>query len=385
MAKAKKAKMKGITCIERNGTIYWYARIDGQRAYCGKNEKGKELAYAARGKHEGKQYENREMNAGMKVKKVEFKKIVGLSNWYMTLPTVQEKDGYYRKQAAVSHLLKFFGNKPLHAAEGDDQEHYRKWREGQGAACGTIDFEIAALSAMYHEARKCKKISADMLPGQFIIKGDKNPRRLVTDEEFKTLLQHADADFADVLVCGYESAMRSSEIAGLAAGQVRLNVQHISGVLVDYFDLGIFDTKNGTRRTVPVSAKLKSILEKHLDGLGPEDYVFTDELGKYTNVRISHKMEHLCERAGVQHGDNLLNKKGERVGIVFHCLRHTRITKWVEAGYSDEIIRRATGHKNLEAYQQYIKLDPSAVMRLVDGLQGKRYKNGIKRAQSLAK
>ena len=34
-------------------------------------------------------------------------------------------------------------------------------------------------------------------------------------------------------------------------------------------------------------------------------------------------------------------------------------------GFSDEIIRRATGRKSLEAYQQYIKLDPHAVMRLV--------------------
>ena len=58
--------------------------------------------------------------------------------------------------------------------------------------------------------------------------------------------------------------------------------------------------------------------------------------------------------------------KGERIGIVFHSLRHTRTTKWVEMGFSDEITRRATGHKSLSAYQQYVKLDPAAVIRLVD-------------------
>jgi len=319
----------------------------------------------------------------LKVKKVEFKTVRDLSNWYMQLPTVLEKKGYYRKLNAVGHLLDFFGNKPLHGAEGDDQEYYREWREGQGAACGTIDFEIAVLSAMYHEARKCKKISADTLPGQFIIRGDKNPRRLVTDEEFEALVEYADPDFRDVLICAYESAMRSSEIANLTASQVHLNVQHISGAVVDYIDLGIFDTKNGTKRTVPVSARLKEVLERRVDNLEPDDYVFTDEYGKYTNVRISNKVLHLCKRAKVQHGDNLLNKKGERVGIVFHCLRHTRTTKWVEAGFSDEIVRTATGHKSLAAYQQYVKLDPSAVMRLVDGQNPKRHKNDIKIAQSL--
>ena len=376
--------MKGVSKIERKGSVYWYARIDGNRVYCGEGDKGKKLAEAGRAKYVAKQYENREANAGLKVKKVEFKTIKDLSNWYMQLPTIQEKKGYYRKLNAVGHLLDFFGNKPLHAAEGDDQEHYRKWREGQKAACATIDFEIAVLSAMYHEARKCKKISADTLPGQFIIRGDKNPRRLVTDKELEALVKHADPDFADVLICGYESAMRSSEIADLTVGQVHLNVQHISGAVVDYIDLGIFDTKNGTRRTVPVSARLKEVLERHIDNLGPEDYVFTDHQGKkYTNVRIAGKLRCLCKRAKVPYGDKLLNQKGERIGIVFHCFRSTRTTTWVEMGYSDEIIRRATGHRTLEAYQQYIKLDPSAVMRLVDGQNPKRHTNGIKIAQSL--
>lgn len=160
-------------------------------------------------------------------------------------------------------------------------------------------------------------------------------------------------------------------------------MQHISGVVVDYIDLGIFDTKNGTRRTVPVSPRLKEVLERRIDNLGPEDYVFTDKRGKYDNVRIANKTTPVCKRAKVQHGDNLLNKKGERIGIVFHCLRSTRTTKWVEAGFSDEIVRHATGHKSLEAYQQYVKLDPSAVMRLVDGQNPKRHTKGIKIAQSL--
>ena len=73
-----------------------------------------------------------------------------------------------------------------------------------------------------------------------------------------------------------------------------------------------------------------------------------------------------CENAGIIYGDKAVNKKGERIGTVFHCLRHTRISKWVEMGFSDEIIRRASGHRSLEAYQQYIKLDPHAVMRLVE-------------------
>jgi integrase len=85
-------------------------------------------------------------------------------------------------------------------------------------------------------------------------------------------------------------------------------------------------------------------------------------------------------RAKIVYGDDAVNEKGERIGIVFHCLRHTRTIRWVEMGFFDDSIRRATGHRSLEAYQQYVNLDPAAVMPLVDN----RHANDIKFLQSLA-
>ena len=70
-----KPKMKGVTSISRKGTEYWYARINGERKYCGKGDKGYKIAVAAKAKEIAKQYENREINAGLKVKKVRFKKV----------------------------------------------------------------------------------------------------------------------------------------------------------------------------------------------------------------------------------------------------------------------------------------------------------------------
>jgi hypothetical protein len=54
-------------------------------------------------------------------------------------------------------------------------------------------------------------------------------------------------------------------------------------------------------------------------------------------------------------------------------------------GFSDEIIRRATGHKSLEAYRNYVKIDPHVVMRLVEGNKSKTDKIGTKSLQSRAK
>jgi integrase len=374
--------MKGVTSITRNGSTYWYARVDGERKYCGKDEKGRKLAVAARSKYVAKRYENREIVAGLKVKKVEFKTVTDLANWYMQLPKVQEQKSYSRKVNACSHVLEYFGRSPVYGIESDDIERYRLKRTKNGAAEGTVNVEVILLSAMYTEARKAKKIHADMVPGEFRTVDDKNPRPIIDDETFETLLEHAKEDFADFLVCGYESAMRSGEICDLRAYQVHLGEKRISSggaMVVDYIDLGIFDTKTGARRTVPVSPRLKEVLRRRLQGLESEDRVFTKKDGSAWNPKaVCMRFKYACNRAGIPHGDKLTNEKGERVGVVFHCLRHTRTTKWVQMGFSDEIIRRATGHKTLEAYQNYVKLDPTAVMSLVSE---KRHTNDIKSAQ----
>jgi integrase len=316
------------------------------------------------------------------VKREEFKTVKNLMDWYMTLPSVQEKQSYKRKLISISRVIDYFGKMPVGSVEGDTQEKYRQMRELQGAASGTIDLEIALLSAAYHLALKWKKISAESMPGEFLIRFEKNPRRLVKDEEYKTLLQKAKDDFRDVLICGYESAMRSSEIANLRAGQIHLDEIRLSNgkkMTVDYIDLGQFDTKNKTRRTVPVSQELKAVLERRIKDQEPQERVFMNGPIPWTVFAVAKAFERLCNAVGVIHGDKAKNERGERIGVVFHCLRHTRISKWVEAGFSDEIIRRASGHMSLDAYRAYVKLDPSAVMRLVESsISGK---SGIKPAQ----
>lgn len=376
MAKSNK-KIKGVTC--KNG--YWYARIDGKEKCCGKGDKGRGLAVIARKKWEVKQYENREVNAGLKVKRTELKTVTDLSNWYMTQSSIQNQAGYWRKVYATKNLLNYFGDKSVNQIEGNDQERYRDYRKLEGVIDSTVNLEIALLGAMYNMARKRKMIPADFVPGEFVRSGTTLPRRIVTEDEFEKLLNHADFDFKDVLICAYESAMRSSEICKLTAGQVHLDMKHFSGATLNYIDLGIFDTKTGARRTVPVSARLKEVLKRRIKGLDQDDYVFTNKGKKYYKVLVTTQMKTTCERASVVYGDKPKNLKGERIGIVFHCFRHTRTSKWVEMGFSDEIIRRATGHRSLAAYQQYVKLDPNAVMGLVEN--PKSDKNTIKLAQSL--
>ncbi|UCD32320.1 MAG: tyrosine-type recombinase/integrase [Desulfobacterales bacterium] len=248
----------------------------------------------------------------MKVKRQELKKVKELANWYMTLPSIQQKKIYNRRVALCSHLLKYFGNKPVNRVEADEQEKYREYRIGQGATNGTVDLEVSLLRSMYHLALKRKKIHIDAMPGQFVLEKKTNPRRTITDGEFEKLLEHASPDFKDVLICAYESAMRSSEIHKLTAGQVHLDIRHISGDVIDYIDLGIFDTKTGARRTVPVSSRLKEVLKRRIENLKPEDYVFINKSKRYYNVLITTQMRFTCQKP-VLH--TVINPQIEKVSV----------------------------------------------------------------------
>lgn len=155
------------------------------------------MAVAARSKYVAKQYEARDVAAGLKVKKVQFKSVKEMVNWYMLLPSTQKQKSYKRKVQASVHLFEYFGTHAVHGIESDDIERYR---ESRNAAANTVNLEIALLSRVYNAASKAKKIHVDMLPGEFPKEEAVNPRPTITDEQYEKLLKVVKPDFSDVLV-----------------------------------------------------------------------------------------------------------------------------------------------------------------------------------------
>jgi integrase len=125
-------------------------------------------------------------------------------------------------------MLDYFGNKPINRVEADDMEKFRTLRRAQTAAHGSIDLELGLLRFMYNLALKRKKISADDMPGEFVLKNERNPRRIVTDDEFTAILQHADR-LQGFTIIAWETAKRAAETYNLIASEVKLGIQHISG------------------------------------------------------------------------------------------------------------------------------------------------------------
>jgi integrase len=373
MAK-KQTLPQGVTVQTRSGVQYYYARLGNKRKYCGRGEQGFEIAIAARAMHIGKRYEKREVAVGLNVSRVQLKTFEDLSKWCLSRPQTKRLKSYQTKSTLAGHLARHIGKKALAEIEDDMLEDYREVRGLEGAAIHSINAEVSLCRAMYNLAVRRRKIPRELKPSEFpFVRGEKAapPRRVITTEEFERLLEAADDDFADALVRGYETSLRLREIADLRVKDVRLDVPHISGNKLDF--LAVTDVKNGKTKTPPVSPELKEVLLRRLKGLAPGDRVFAEAGLPYNTNVVTHRMKKYCTLAGIPYGDKLRNEKGERIGVVLHSLRHTRTTIWVEEGWSDQIIMKATGHNSLEVYQGYIHLDASSVMQLVE-----RHKNDTK-------
>jgi integrase len=333
----------------------WYANINGRKIYCGIGDDGKKIALASKGKEISKRYELREVQAGLKTQRVELKKVRDLMIWYLGLDETQALKSYRTILPLVAHLSDFFMDGPIAGLNADKQRSYRQRRKASGAASSSVDQELKILRAALRKAYSENKTTTEMMPRKFITENQKTPRRILTDDDYTALLAEAESDFRDILVAGWETGMRVSEILNLTAERVRLDVQHISGDVLDYIHLGVFDTKTGAERIVPVSAELKAVLKRKMTGLSSDAIVFTIDGRNADKDDVARRLQAVCGRAGVVYGDKAKNAKGERSGIVFHCFRHTSVSKWVMAGFSDEIIRRASGHRSVEAYQTYVK------------------------------
>ena len=81
---------KGVTKVERIGATYFYVRVDDERKYCGKDDRGFELARAARQKYEYRKIIDRMYTTGqedeakrLESRLAEFKTVTAMVNYLM--------------------------------------------------------------------------------------------------------------------------------------------------------------------------------------------------------------------------------------------------------------------------------------------------------------
>lgn len=220
-------------------------------------------------------------------------------------------------------------------------------RTNRPIAASTVRLELSLLSNFFDVSR-IEWGAADVNPVSNVRKPKAPPgrdRRLTAREE-RLILRYANAHpnkaFFSIIIIALETGMRQGEILKLTWEHINLKarIAHLP------------DTKNGTKRDVPLSIKARDALM--MMGVKTKGLVFnyTSEGLKSTwrFMRIKLKIENLH----------------------FHDLRHEAISRLFELGTLDMMeIAAISGHKSLAMLKRYTHLKAQRLVRKLEGHRSK--------------
>ncbi|MCP5152509.1 MAG: tyrosine-type recombinase/integrase [Chromatiales bacterium] len=246
-------------------------------------------------------------------------------------------------------LREKLGRYSLAAITPDVVAQYRDTRLAEGKANDTVRLDLALLSHLFRIAQQEWRVGIPFNPVAQIRKppaGRGRDRRLDADEERRLLAAvdaHSNPMLGWIVRIALYTAMRKSEILTLHRSQIDLERRIVR---LDH-------TKNGDARTVPLSRKARIVLAwamRHTNRLTLSGVrtplLFFGDPGRDRRRRpyaFDKVWQNAVERAGL---DNLR----------FHDLRHEAVSRFVEAGLTDQQVSAISGHKSMQMLKRYTHL-----------------------------
>lgn len=209
-----------------------------------------------------------------------------------------------------------------------------KWRDDElkaGKSTATVRLCLAIISHLYTVAAKEWGIEGITNPCRNLRMppSSKARDRRPTAAELSRIILEAGkihAEMPVIIELASITAMRRSELAALRREQIKGKAVYLE------------DTKNGERRSVPLSSRARELLASlpaRIDGR-----VFS-----LATHSISHYFRRACESAEVEN-------------LRFHDLRHEATSRLFEMGLNMMEAAAISGHKTLSQLKRYTHLSP---------------------------
>jgi integrase len=254
-------------------------------------------------------------------------------------------------------LIPYFGQQRADTLSEFTVNAFKKKRLGDGAAIGTVNRELATLKHMLRDAVKAKDLKA--VPCTFAMLPEPTGRTVVLSEAQCAALRKGAAGDQDGYVWlfvefGLATAMRHREILGARFDQIDWDRRR----------LHIPKAKAGAREQ-PMTSALVEILKRQREERSDQaGFIFPCLRKGATHPRrqISQPFARAVKRAGL---DPKL--------VTPHTMRHTAITKLVQAGVDLPTIQRISGHKTLAMVLRYTHVSGAHIdtaMSTLDGTTG---------------
>ncbi|HLG18380.1 MAG TPA: site-specific integrase [Bdellovibrionota bacterium] len=254
-----------------------------------------------------------------------------------------------RNETSCKHLVAYFKARKIRDIQPSDVEAYKESRSqdtkrnGKPIMVSTVNRELACMKAMFNHFIRDRKIDFNPVRDVSFFNEEHLQRdRVLTPEEFDTLLDAASPDLRPILELAYYTAMRKGEILNLTWDKV--------DVRKGFIHLTPEDTKTSRKRDIPLNAHLVDLLTHKVRRLHC-DYVFDFRGKRLGNFKTAFK--NACRRAGIEN-------------FHFHDLRHTAITRWVKAGIPESAVMMVSGHRTRSVFDRYVNLKTEDVKELME-------------------
>ena len=244
-----------------------------------------------------------------------------------------------KKQHLDQWLIPYFGKQRGDTLTEFTVNTYKRKRLGAGAAAGTVNRELATLKHIFRDAVRVKDLKA--VPCAFDMLTEPEGRTMVlSNAEADALLRGAigdqDPDTWVFVAFGLNTAMRHGEI-------LRSRFDEIDW---DRGRLHIGKAKAGGREQ-PLTPVLVTLLKKEREQRDDQDgFIFKPRGPVKHAVGYRRTMQRSFGRAVVR-------AKLDPARVTPHVMRHTAITRLVEAGIDLPTIQRISGHKTLAMVLRY--------------------------------
>lgn len=268
------------------------------------------------------------------------------------------KKGYSQESYRIDALMRApIALKVMRQLQSTDIASYRDWRLGQKnprtgkpISAATVRLEMSLLSSVCDVAR-IEWGACGPNPVSDVRKPAPPPgrdRRLLPREERRIMRYchgHPTFELYSIIVLALETAMRQGEILKLQWSHINLRqgIAHLP------------ETKNGSKRDVPLSVKAREALIR---------------LGVRTQGRVFGYTAN-----GLKSAWRLMNMRLEITDLHFHDLRHEATSRLFELGTLDMMeVAAITGHKSLSMLKRYTHL---RAVRLVKKLEGHKHRGHL--------
>lgn len=272
-----------------------------------------------------------------------------LRDWLTGVETKNSKGTYQRYKHAVEMFLKQIGSvarAPVTSVSSSHIENFLNARLKDGVASKTVSVDIKTLNAAFHRAERYSVILKNPVTAVELPKVESSERDIFTPQQVAQLLGVVGhkAEWFTLILLGYFTGQRLGDCATLEWKNVDMQKRMI------FFK----QIKTNKKVQVPMTDDL----EEHLQFLSEfidSKFVCPElsERGSGGAHGLSESFGRIVKKAGID--SQRIKGKGKIHfnRLSFHSLRHSFNSAMAEAGVSQEIRMRLTGHSSFGINDKY--------------------------------